>query len=155
LLSNELLAENYQLNFGVTNARLAQQVFKSITLKGSGSVSNHQLQAAVRSASLGRVDFGVKGQYQDYVWQGSFNQLALKLTKVPRWWLTSSKPIRIAGSGLVIGEQCLTTRTNLTAAVQRDSALDNEQMRGEWLPNASPVASGRYDWLVSQPPLPA
>ncbi|AQT61502.1 translocation/assembly module TamB domain-containing protein [Cellvibrio sp. PSBB023] len=155
LLTGELLQENYQLSFVANRVQLAQQYFSSITLKGEGSVAKHQVQAIVRSPSLGRADIGVQGEYDDYAWQGSLNQLAIKLTKVPRWWLTSSKPIRISGSGVVLGEQCLTTRTNLTAAVERDTAVEREQLRGEWQPNQSPALGNRYDWLVSKPSLPA
>ncbi len=151
LLTGELLQEDYQLNFVANKLHLAEQYFSSITLKGSGSVAKHQLQAIVRSPSLGRADIGVQGEYGDYAWQGTLNQLAVKLTKVPRWWLTASKPIRVSGTGVVLGEQCLTTRSNLTAAVERDSLVEREQLRGEWQPNQSPVIGNRYDWLVSTP----
>jgi translocation and assembly module TamB len=155
LLTGELLQENYQLNFVANRLHLAQQYFSSITLNGSGSVAKHQVQSIVRSPSLGRADIGVQGEYNDYAWQGSLSQLAVKLKKVPRWWLTSSKPIRVSTDGVLLGEQCLTTRTNLTAAVQRDSAIEREQLRGEWQPNQSPSTVSRYDWLVNQPSLPA
>ena len=155
LLTGELLQERYQLNFVANRVQLAQQYFSSLTLKGSGSVAKHQLQAIVRSPSLGRADIGVQGEYGDYAWQGSLNQLAVKLTKVPRWWLTSSKPIRVSATGLLLGEQCLTTRTNLTAAVVRDTDIENEQLRAEWLPNQSPLPTTPYAWLVNQPALPA
>lgn len=155
LLTGELFQENYQLDFVANRLQLAQQYFSSITLKGSGSVAKHQLQAIVRSPSLGRAEIGVQGEYEDYAWQGNLNQLALKLTKVPRWWLTSSKPIRINADGVLLGEQCLTTRTNLTAAVVRDTDIENEQLRSEWLPNQSPLPTTPYTWLVNQPALEA
>lgn len=155
LLTGELLQENYQLNFVANRLQLAEQYFSSITLKGSGSVAKHEVQSILRSPSLGRADIGVQGEYKDYAWQGTLNQLAVKLKKVPRWWLTSSKPIRISGEGALLGEQCLTTRTNLTGAVQRDSAIEREQMRAEWQPNQSPATVSPYAWLVNKPVLPA
>lgn len=155
LLTGELLQEHYELSLVANRVQLAQQYFSHLTLKGSGSVAKHQLQATVRSPALGRVEMGVNGEYDDYQWQGALSQLAVKLTKVPRWWLTASKPIRIGASGVLLGEQCLTTRTNLTAAVERDSDIEREQLRGEWQPNQSPVAIRRIDQLVNQTPLPA
>lgn len=155
LLTGELLAENYQLDFSANRLRFAAQQFSSILLNGSGSLAQHRLQSTVRSNQLGRLDLGLKGGYHDATWTGSLTQLAVKLKKVPRWWLTSSQPIVVSEAGALLGEQCLTTRTNLTAAVQRDSAIEREQIRAEWQPNQSPITFGLYDWLENKPALPA
>jgi translocation and assembly module TamB len=155
LLTGELLQERYQLNLSASRLQLAQQYFSSITMSGSGSVAKHELQATLRSPSLGRADIGLQGDYADYRWQGKLTQLALKLTKVPRWWLTSGQPIRISAEGVLLGEQCLTTRTNLTAAVERDTSIEREQLRAEWQPNQSPQRINPYDWLVNKPAPPA
>ncbi len=155
LLTGELLQERYQLNLSASRLQLAQQYFSSVTMSGSGSVAQHKVQATLRSPSLGRADIGLQGDYADYRWQGKLTQLALKLTKVPRWWLTSGQPIRISAEGVLLGEQCLTTRTNLTAAVERDAGIEREQLRAEWQPNQSPLRINPYDWLVNKPAPPA
>jgi translocation and assembly module TamB len=78
----------------------------------------------------------------------------LKVKKVPRWWLMSSKPIRITENSLQLGAQCLTTRTNLTGAVDGLSLVEQEEIVNEWIPNQSP-AKNTYDWLETKKTLPA
>ena len=153
VITQELLAENYQLAFTASQLRIAENRFSSITLTGDGSFADHRAKALIRSVNYGRADIQLAGNFDGNEWSGTLHQLALKLKNVPRWWLLSSKPIRVNSEGLVLGRQCLTTRTNLTSTIDRISAVEQEQTVNEWIPNQSPVKNP-YDWLVTQPPLP-
>lgn len=154
LIAPELLQENYQLVFKAVQLRIAENRFSSIQVRGDGSVDKHQLQAVVKHIKLGRADIKVSGHYDGSEWLGAFEQFAVKLKKVPRWWLTSSKPIRVSNKALILGAQCLTTRTNLTATVEHSDQVAREQTINEWVPNQS-LAKSPYDWLITQQPLPA
>lgn len=153
-MSKELLNDNYQLALSATQLRIAQNRFSSIKIDGSGSINQHQLQALLKSSSYGRVEFTVAGNFDGSEWQGKFNQLALKIKKVPRWSLSSSKPIRVGAEAIQLGEQCLTTRSNLTAQVERAELAERDQVVPEWQPNQSP-AQGANAGLDNHPKPPA
>jgi translocation and assembly module TamB len=152
-IAQELLTENYQLSFAATQLRIGGNRFSNIQLNGDGSFSRHNLQAVVKSVNYGRADIKLAGNFNGDEWSGTLQQLAVKLKKVPRWWLTSSKPIRVNKEGFILGSQCLTTRTNLTGIMDRVSEVEQEQTINEWIPNQSPVKNP-YGWLVTQQPLP-
>lgn len=146
--------ENYALTFAAKQLRVAGNRFSSLIINGDGSINHHQLQALIKHTTYGRADIKIRGEYQDAQWQGQFEQLAVKLKNVPRWWLTSSKPVRINRDAVMIDRQCLTTRSNLTGQVEKISAVAQEQVIGEWMPNQS-FSKHNYSWLISQPKLPA
>jgi translocation and assembly module TamB len=151
---DELLNENYVLTFNAKQLHVAQNRFSTIKIDGAGSINQHQLAAVVKNATYGHLDFNVAGSFDGSEWQGKLTQLATKVKRVPRWWLTSSKPIRINATAVQLGSQCLTTRSNLTAVVESADLLAREQLIGEWLPNQSPVKSP-YGWLDQRQALPA
>ncbi len=147
-------AEDYALTFAAARLRVADNNFSSLIVNGFGSLKQHKLEALVRHTTYGRVDFKMRGEYNDAQWQGQFEQLAIKLKKVPRWWLTSSQPIRVNSDAIILDRQCLTTRSNLTGQVERISEVEQEQVIGDWMPNATFVKNN-YDWLVANKKLPA
>jgi len=151
---NELLNENYVLAFNAKQLRIAQNRFSTLKIDGTGSINQHQLAAVVKSTVYGHTDFKLAGNYDGSEWQGKLTQLAIKAKRVPRWWLTGSKPIRVNKTSVQLGAQCFTTRSNLTAVVENAELLEREQLIGEWLPNQSPVKSP-YAWLDKQQALPS
>lgn len=151
---DELLHENYVLTFAAKQMRVATHRFSTIKIDGTGSINQHQLAAVVKSTTYGHLDFNLAGAFDGTEWQGELTQLATKIKRVPRWWLTSSKPIRVSASALQLGAQCFTTRSNLTAVVENAYLLEREQLIGEWLPNQSPVKSP-YGWLDQRQGLPS
>lgn len=151
---NELLNENYVLTFNAKQLRIAQNRFSTLKIDGTGSINQHQLAAVVKSTVYGHTDFKLSGNYDGSEWQGKLTQLAVKAKRVPRWWLTGSKPIRVNKTSVQLGAQCLTTRSNLTAVVENAELLEREQLIGEWLPNQSPVKSP-YAWLDQHHALPS
>jgi translocation and assembly module TamB len=153
-ISEELLDDQYQLAFTANQLRIGQNRFSSIQIDGSGSINQHQVEALVKSTRYGRADLKLAGNFDGSEWQGKLQQLAVKLKKVPRWWLTSSKPIRIGADAIQLGDQCLTTRSNLTAQVERADHVEREQVISEWRPNQSPV-NDTYAWLDNRPAPPA
>lgn len=146
-LVDALSKDNYVLNFSANNLRVVENRFSTVTLKGSGSLNNHQLQSSIRHAGYGRADLTLNGKYTAGEWQGKFNHFAIKLKKVPRWWLTASQPLRISTQAVNVGRQCFTTRTNLTAQVEKVAEVEREQVIGEWTSNQSYVKRN-MDWLV-------
>ena len=140
-VSEELMNDKYQLAFSANQLRVAQNRFSSIKIDGSGSINQHQLQTLLKSTSYGRLEFTVAGNFDGSEWQGKFKQLEVKIKKVPRWWLTASKPIRVGADAIQLGEQCLTTRSNLTAQVEGAELAEREQVVAEWQPNQSPAQS--------------
>lgn len=149
-----LLNENYALTFNAKQLRIAKNRFSTIKIDGAGSIGQHQLAAVVKNTTYGHLDFNLAGSFDGSEWQGKLTQLATKIKRVPRWWLTSSKPIRIDTSSVQLGPQCFTTRSNLTAVVESADLLEREQLIGEWLPNQSPVKSP-YGWLDQRQALPS
>lgn len=145
--------EEYALTFSANQMRIGTNRFSTFIINGFGSINQHKLEALVKH-NYGRADIKMQGEYHDAQWQGQFEQLALKLKKVPRWWLTSSKPVRINGDAIILDRQCLTTRSNLTGQVERISAVDQEQVIGEWIPNQS-FAKNSYSWLSTEKKLPS
>jgi len=154
VVADALRNEDYDLAFSASQLHVGENYFSTIKVNGSGSLNKHQLQSTVRSTAYGRADIKVVGAFDGTEWQGSLEQLAIKLKKVPRWWLKSSKPIRVTANSVVLGDQCLTTRSNLTAAVERSELVEREQLVNDWLPNQSRVTN-TYDWLVSATPVQA
>lgn len=152
--ADTLRDEKYALNFSANQLRALGNRFSTLNISGEGSINNHELQALIKHTTYGRADLKIRGEYQDSHWQGQFEQLAVKLKKVPRWWLTSSKPIHISADTFSLGRQCLTTRTNLTGQVEKIAAVEQEQVIGEWMSNQSYVKPN-YDWLVRKQHLPA
>lgn len=154
ILADDLVREQYQLKFSANQLRLAGNRFSSISVTGAGSIAQHQVQAIIKSVALGRADIKLTGAYSNAQWQGTFNQLAVKLKKVPRWWLTSSKPLRVGSGYAQLGDQCLTTRTNLTSTVQRDASIEREEVLNEWQLNQSPAPVNNA-WITDAKKLPA
>lgn len=154
IVADALRNEFYDLAFSASQLRIGENNFSTIKVDGSGSLNKHQLQSTIKSTTYGRADIKIAGGFDGAEWQGTFEQLAIKLKKVPRWWLKSSKPIRINANAVVLGDQCLTTRSNLTAAVERSELVEREQVVNDWMPNQSRVTN-TYDWLVSTTPLQA
>lgn len=146
--------ENYALTFSANQLQIGSNRFSTLIVNGFGSINQHKLEALIKHKAYGRADLKMRGEYHDAQWQGQFEQLAIKLKKVPRWWLTSSQPIRIKGDAITLERQCLTTRSNLTGQVERISQVEQEEVIGEWMPNATFVKNN-YDWLVSAKKLPA
>ena len=146
--------DHYQLALTAKQLHIAGNRFSSIQIDGSGSIARHELQALLKSTDYGRVDFKVAGNFDGREWQGKLPQLALKAKNIPRWWLTSGKPIRVSADAVQLGDQCLTTRSNLTAQVERADHVEREQVSGEWQPNQSPASNGR-NWLDKNAALPA
>jgi translocation and assembly module TamB len=62
----------------------------------------------VKSPAYGHTDFKLTGHYDGNEWQGKLSQLAIKAKRVPRWWLTGSKSIRINKTSVQLGTQCFT-----------------------------------------------
>lgn len=152
-LAELLRNKNYVLAFSANQLRVADNRFTSVAINGTGSINTHQLQATIKHKTYGRADVKITGDYNGNEWQGLFTQLALKLKKVPRWWLTSSNKLRIAAGSLSLGRQCLTTRTNLTGQVEKIAAVEQEQVIGEWVPNQNYVKPN-YEWLIKSQALP-
>lgn len=146
--------DNYQLALTVKQLHIAANRFSSIQVDGSGSIGRHELQALVKSTDYGRVDFKLAGNFDGSEWQAKLQQFAIKAKSLPRWWLTSSKPIRVSADAVQLGDQCLTTRSNLTAQVERADHVEREQVSGEWQPNQSPATNSR-NWLDKNAALPA
>ena len=151
---DELLNKHYKLTFNAKQLRIDQQRFSTIKIDGSGSINRHQLAAVIKSSAYGHTDFKLAGNYDGNEWQGKLTQLALKIKRVPRWWLTASKPIKINANSVSLGSQCFTTRSNLTAVVENAELLEREQLIGEWIPNQSPVKNP-YAWLDQRQALPS
>jgi len=151
---DEILNENYVLAFNAKQLRIAKNRFSTLKIDGTGSVNRHQLAAVIKSTVYGHTDFTLTGNYDGIEWQGKLTQLAVKAKRVPRWWLTGSKPIRITKTSVQLGTQCLTTRSNLTAVVENAELLEREQLIGEWLSNQSPIKSP-YAWLDQHQALPS
>lgn len=149
-----LREEEYALTFAANQLQIGGNRFSTLIVNGFGSINQHKLEALVKHTSYGRADLKMHGEYHDAQWQGQFEQFALKLKKVPRWWLTSSQPIRINGDAIMLDRQCLTTRSNLTGQVERISQVEREEVIGEWMPNATFVKNN-YDWLIGDKKLPA
>ena len=147
-------ADNYLLSFSANQLRLLGNRFSTLSINGEGSVNQHRLQAVIKHTGLGRADVTLDGKYGEAQWQGQFDHLAIKLKKVPRWWLTSSKPLTINSDSLLLGRQCFTTRTNLTGQVEKIAAVEQEQVIGEWMPNQS-FSKPNVNWLVKTPVLPS
>jgi len=150
----ELFNDNYALTFSTSQLRIAQQRFSTIKIDGAGSIKQHQLTTVVKSAAYGHLDFNLAGRFDGSEWQGKLTQLAAKVKRVPRWWLISSKPIRVNAISVQLGAQCFTTRSNLTGIVEDAKLLQQEQLIGEWIPNQSPVKSP-YGWLDNHQALPS
>jgi translocation and assembly module TamB len=138
-----LRAAAYDININGRKLRLPGISFSSFVLKGDGSANRHQLQATIKSPDYGSLELGVAGRYGDEDWTGSLQQASVKLRNVPRWWLVSGKPIHISARDVSIHEQCFTTRTNLTAAIEKNPL--SPQVQPEWNPNQSPVD---HHWLL-------
>ena len=153
-LVDELRNENYALTFNAKQLRVAQNRFSTIKIDGAGSIQRHQLTAVVKNPAYANADFKIAGGYRESEWQGKLTQLSVKVKRIPRWWLTSSKPIKINADAVSLGAQCFTTRTNLTGIVEDAELLASEQLIGEWNPNQSPVKSP-YGWLDQRQQLPS
>ncbi len=152
--TDALLAQLYELTFAAKQLRIGANRFSQVTLGGDGSINQHSIQSVIKSARFGKSEFSIAGRYSDKTWEGEFTQLAIKLKKVPRWWLTSSKKIRVASGSVEVDGICLTTRSNLTAVIERNTAAQDEKMTAAWLPQQSP-AKLQYEWLVNTLPLPS
>lgn len=141
---NKLRSVDYTLQLTGKKLQLPGVSLSSFSLNGSGSINQHQMQATVKSPRYGSLEFAVKGRYGDEDWTGLLQQASVKFKNVPRWWLVSGKPIHISATDISVGDQCFTTRTNLTAAIENNPV--SQQMEAEWNPNQSPVDHG---WLLN------
>lgn len=138
-----LRAAVYTLQLNGKKLQLPGVSLSSFSLNGEGSINQHQMQVTIKSPRYGSLEFALKGRYGDRDWLGSLQQASIKLKNVPRWWLVSGKPIHISKSEVSVGDQCFTTRTNLTAAIENNPV--SPQSQEEWNPNQSPVD---HNWLL-------
>lgn len=146
-LAETLRKDNYALTFSANQLRILGNRFSTLTINGAGSINKHQLQSVIKHAGYGRADLTLDGEYAAGEWQGKFKHLAVKLKKVPRWWLTSSQPMRVSTQAVSIGRQCFTTRTNLTGRVEKIAEVEREQVIGEWTSNQNYIKRN-MDWLI-------
>lgn len=143
-----LLAQEYVLDFSAKQLRVAGNRFSQLSLQGKGSINKHDLQAIIKSSRYGKAEFSLAGNLIDETWIGKLTQFDIKLKKVPRWWLTSSKTIRIDANSVVLDDVCLTTSSNLTSVVERNTSLGQAMIPAEWQAGQSPVKNP-YAWLAS------
>lgn len=146
-LAETLRKDNYALTFSANQLRILGNRFSTLTINGAGSINKHQLQSVIKHTGYGRADLTLDGEYAAGEWQGKFKHLAVKLKKVPRWWLTSSQPMRVSTQAVSIGRQCFTTRTNLTGQVEKIAEVEREQVIGEWTSNQNYIKRN-MDWLI-------
>jgi len=146
-LAETLRKDNYALTFSANQLRILGNRFSTLTINGAGSINKHQLQSVIKHAGYGRADLTLDGEYAAGEWLGKFKHLAVKLKKVPRWWLTSSQPMRVSTQAVSIGRQCFTTRTNLTGQVEKIAEVEREQVIGEWTSNQNYIKRN-MDWLI-------
>ena len=116
----------YRLEASGRRLYLGAQQLSSFSLQGEGSLAQHQLGGKFKSPQWGSLELAFAGRHSEAGWRGRLQQASVKFKKVPRWWLVSAKPIAVSKDtaakswNLQLGDQCFTTSTNLTAAVERN-----------------------------------
>ena len=148
-----LRSARYRLEASGRRLYLGDQQLSSFSLQGEGALDQHQLGGKVKSPQWGSLELALAGRYSESGWRGRLQQASVKFKKVPRWWLVSAKPIALSKDAaahrwnLQLGDQCFTTSTNLTAAVERNplGAL------GRANPQVSPVETAPLLALPASP----
>ena len=135
-----LLSQDYQLQLTANQLQVNQDIFKTIQLAGSGSLVNHQLKALVRHGRLGKLEFNLDGKLTEREWQGKLKSLALKIKKIPKWWLSSSQSIVVNKDHIQLRPLCFTTRSNQTAIIDQATQIAEDSIvPTPFYANASPV----------------
>lgn len=136
----DLLNQDYQLQLTGNQVQINQDFFKTIQMEGNGSLVNHQLQALVRHNRLGKLEFNLDGKLTEKEWQGKLTSLALKIKKIPKWWLSSSRFIVVNTDQIQLQPLCFTTRSNQTAIIdQATQVAEDATASTPFYANASPV----------------
>lgn len=144
-----LLGQDYALEFVASQLRINQDLFKSINIKGNGSLFKHQLNATIRHSRFGKLDFSILGQLFEKEWQGKLSSLSLKVNKVPKWWLSSSQSIVVNQDELIVRPLCFTTRSNQTAIIDRSTqVVEDASANTPFYLQASPVQNTYAGWTT-------
>jgi translocation and assembly module TamB len=137
---NALMSQNYALQFVASQLQINQDLFKTINITGEGSLLRHQLMATVRHSRFGKLEFDMLGQLGEKEWQGQLKTLSLKIKNVPKWWLSSSRPMVINQHQVDVLPLCFTTRSNQTAIIeQKTQVAENATAHTPFYLQASPV----------------
>lgn len=148
LTETSLRAASYDVLLNGRKLKFPGTYLSSFSLKGDGSANQHRVEATAKVPAYGSVELALNGSYGEADWTGSLEQASIKIKHVPRWWLVSAKPIHLAASDISVGDQCFTTRTNLTSAIENSPV--NPQFQMEWNPNQSPIANVNTWFLKPQ-----
>ena len=139
-LERQVVNQHYRMELVAKKLRVNQESFKSITISGEGSLSNHKLTAGIRHDRLGKLDVGLIGGLLQEEWVGQLQSMAVKIKKVPKWWLSSRQAIRINQNKIALQPVCFTTRSNQTAIIDQSTVIAEDAPAGApFFTNATPV----------------
>jgi len=144
-----IINQNYSLDFKANQLQINENTFKSINISGGGSLLNHQLNAVVRHNRFGKLEFSLVGKWLEEKWIGNLESLALKIKKVPKWWLSSQQSVVVSSGQVEINSLCFTTRSNQTAIIDSATQIpENTSVNTPFYLNASAV--NRSDKLLAK-----
>ncbi|MFO1389717.1 translocation/assembly module TamB domain-containing protein [Cellvibrio sp.] len=113
-LSPKADTQNYDLLLNAAHLQLAGQYISHFTVKGSGALAQHSIEAQLESPDLGAASLALDGKWQNEIWRGDLKALNLRAKKMSAWSLASSLPMQYntqpAKKSAEFGNLCLTTK---------------------------------------------
>lgn len=133
-----LMNQHYRMDLLANKLRINQESFKNINLTGEGSLLDHKLNASVRHDRLGKLDFALDGKMLEEEWIGRVQAMAIKIKKVPKWWLSSRQLIKVNQHKVELQPLCFTTRSNQTAIIDQSTMVaEDAKVSAPFFVNAS------------------
>ncbi len=140
-----VMNQHYRMDLVANKLRIDQESFKTINIVGEGSLLNHKLNASIRNDRFGKLDFEMTGKMLETEWAGQLQTMAIKIKKVPKWWLSSRQSIKISPDKIDVQPLCFTTRSNQTAIIDQSTLVAEDAKAGApFYINASPVKITNY-----------
>jgi translocation and assembly module TamB len=138
-----VMGQYYRMDLLASKLRINQESFKSIHLSGEGSLLDHKMNASVRHDRLGKLDFSLDGKMLQEEWIGRMQSMAIKIKKVPKWWLSSRQLIKVNPHRVELQPLCFTTRSNQTAIIDPATMVaEDVKVSAPFFINASAARTG-------------
>lgn len=112
-LNPKSASQDYDLLLDAAHMQWQSQTISHATIKGAGTLAQHIVTGQVESPETGNANFKLSSGWQDEIWLGKLEELAINIKKIPRWSLSSASTMEINTQSdkktADLGKLCLTT----------------------------------------------
>ena len=153
---------HFEIDSTLTTIKTSDQTLKTASIKGQGTLADHQLTASATHTD-GQIELSAKGGLQNQQWRGTVQNLSLRDTPAGNWRLTDPINLSVAANEFSSSMLCLVNQQGAQACIKPAwsaqtgvNATGNLQrvplvMLRPWLPeNINPAGIANADYRLEQ-----